>query len=73
MRGYIKYAILSLMAAIHIMIGTTSAVAVTGVNPSGVNISHSSPSTVFLTFQGLAAGQTAVEAFWCGAVTTTAV
>jgi len=50
-----------------------SAIAVTGVNPSGVNVSHSSPSTVFLTFQGLATGQTAVEALWCGAVTATGV
>ena len=55
--------------AMHI----SSAFAITGVNPSGVNVSHSSPSTVFLTFQGLSAGQKAVEAFWCGAVTTTGV
>lgn len=73
MRGFMKYVILSLMAVIHVMLGTQFAAAVTGVNPSGVNVSHSSPSTVFLTFQGLSAGQNAVEAFWCGAVTTTAV
>lgn len=47
--------------------------AVTGVNPSGVNVSHSGPSSVFLTFQNLSADERAVESFWCGEVTTTAV
>ena len=40
--------------------------AVTGVNPFGVNVRSSGPTTVFLSFQGLDAGETAVEAFWCG-------
>ena len=50
-----------------------SAGAVSGVNPSGVNVRHSGPTTVFLTFQNLNPGQVAVEAFWCTDVTTTAV
>ncbi|MBI5716428.1 MAG: hypothetical protein HZC37_01930 [Burkholderiales bacterium] len=43
-----------------------AALAVTGVNPFGVNVRSSGPTTVFLTFQGLDAGETPVEAFWCG-------
>lgn len=42
------------------------ATAVTGVNPFGVNVRSSGPTTVFLTFQGLDAGETPGEAFWCG-------
>jgi hypothetical protein len=42
------------------------ATAVTGVNPFGVNVRASGPTTVFLTFQGLDAGEAPVEAFWCG-------
>jgi hypothetical protein len=40
--------------------------AVTAVNPFGVNVRASGPTTVFLTFQNLDPGETAVEAFWCG-------
>lgn len=40
--------------------------AVTAVNPFGVNVRASGPTTVFLTFQSLDPGETAVEAFWCG-------
>jgi len=47
--------------------------AVTGVNPSGVNVKHNGVTTVFLTFQSLGANEQAVEAFWCGEVTTTGV
>lgn len=39
--------------------------AVTGVNPTGVNVRSTGPTTVFLTFQGTA-GQEPVDAFWCG-------
>lgn len=49
-----------------------SAFAVSSVNPSGVNVNHTGPSTVFLTFRGLNAGEVAAESFWCGAVTSTA-
>lgn len=40
--------------------------AVTAVNPFGVNVRSSGPSTVFLSFQNLAPDETAAEAFWCG-------
>lgn len=40
--------------------------AVTTVNPFGVNVRASGPTTVFLTFQSLDPGESAVEAFWCG-------
>ncbi len=46
-----------------------AAVAVSGVNPTGVNVRTSGPTTVFLTFQALDPNEQAVEAFWCGAVT----
>lgn len=42
--------------------------AVTAVNPTGVNVRSTGVTTVFLTFQGTA-GQTAVDAFWCGDIT----
>lgn len=38
------------------------------VRPTGVNVAAQSATTVFLTFVGLSAGQTATEAFWCGSV-----
>jgi hypothetical protein len=47
--------------------------AVTGVNPTGVNVRQSGPSTVFITFQDLDPNETATDAFWCGDVTTTGV
>jgi len=36
------------------------------VNPTGVNVSGQSPTTVFLTFGGLGGTYHAVEALWCG-------
>ena len=42
--------------------------AVLTVNPNGVNVRSSGPTTVFLTFQSLDPNETAVQAFWCGAV-----
>ncbi|MDZ7653705.1 MAG: hypothetical protein U5L03_14720 [Burkholderiaceae bacterium] len=42
------------------------ALAVSAVNPFGVNVRASGPTTVFLTFQNLDPGEVAVEAFWCG-------
>jgi len=73
MKRIIKPVIVIYIAMLSCMLSAVQAYAVTAVNPSGVNVSHTSPSTVFLTFQNLAAGQIAVEAFWCGAVVTTAV
>ncbi len=51
----------------------SAADAITGRNPTGVNVSSHGPTTVFITFQGLAAGERAVAAFWCGDVTATGV
>lgn len=36
------------------------------VRPTGVNVASQSATTVFLTFEGLTADQSATEAFWCG-------
>ena len=47
--------------------------AITGRNPTGVNVKSTGATTVFITFQGLAGGQSAVEAFWCGDVTAQGV
>jgi hypothetical protein len=44
--------------------------AVTGRNPTGVNVRSHGATTVFITFQGLATGQQAVRAIWCGDITT---
>ena len=44
------------------------AAAVVAVNPTGVNVRASGPTTVFLTFQALEPGEQPVEAIWCGAV-----
>ena len=45
---------------------SASALAVTAVNPFGVNVRSQGPTTIFLTFQNLDPGELAVEAFWCG-------
>lgn len=42
------------------------ACAVTGVAPFGVNVRSNGPTTVFLTFRELDAGEVAAESFWCG-------
>jgi len=47
--------------------------AVSGVNPSGVNVRQNGPSTVFLTFQNLGSNEQAKEAFWCSEVSSTGV
>ncbi len=48
-----------------------NAMALSGVNPTGVNVRTHGVTTVFLTFQGTA-GQTSPEAFWCGEITVPA-
>ncbi|MCW5634158.1 MAG: hypothetical protein KIT17_12555 [Rubrivivax sp.] len=40
--------------------------AVSGVHPFGVNVRSNGATSVFLTFQGLDAGEAPVEAYWCG-------
>lgn len=55
-----------LFFALLLALCASAAHAVSGVNPFGVNVRSSGPSTVFLTFQNLDAGQVPAEAFWCG-------
>ncbi len=59
--------------ALFFLLLATQALAVVGVNPTGVGVRQSGPSTVFLTFQDLDPNETAADAFWCGEVTTTGV
>ncbi len=47
--------------------------AVSGVNPSGVNVRQNGPTTVFLTFQNLGSNEQAKESFWCSEVSSTGV
>lgn len=61
-------AVRRLLVLALLLLGLLPARAVVTVNPNGVNVRASGPTTVFLTFQGLDAGEQAVEAFWCGAV-----
>jgi hypothetical protein len=56
----------SLLLAAAATLVVQPAVAVTAVNPFGVNVRSNGPTTVFLTFQSLDPGEVAVEAFWCG-------
>ncbi len=58
---------------ILMMLISTSVTAVTGRNPTGVNVNTNGPSTVLITFHNLAANETSVDAFWCGDVTSTGV
>lgn len=46
-----------------------TAQAVTDVNPNGVNVRATGASTVFLTFQNVAANESSSDAFWCGELT----
>lgn len=54
------------LIALGLVLATGGAAAVSAVNPFGVNVSASAPTTVFLTFQALDPGERAVDAFWCG-------
>lgn len=47
------------------------ALAITGVSPRGVNVNATGVTSVFLTFQNLAANESPIEAFWCGELTVT--
>ncbi|MEZ5739811.1 MAG: hypothetical protein R3E68_10370 [Burkholderiaceae bacterium] len=55
-----------IILALLLSIVTSASWAVSGVNPFGVNVRSSGPTTIFLTFQNLNNGQTPAEAFWCG-------
>lgn len=56
------------LAAFFVAMLTFEAQALTGVNPTGVNVRSTGPTSVFITFQGTA-GQTSTNAFWCGDIT----
>ncbi len=49
-----------------LLLSSVQTFAVTGVNPSGVNVRSSGSTTVFLTFQNLETDEQPLEAFWCG-------
>lgn len=68
-----KTVLLSIFLLVVVVSAPLPAHAVTGVNPSGVNVNANGVTSVFLTFQNLAANEQPVDAFWCGEVTTTAV
>ncbi len=55
-----------LVLLLALWLATTTAFAVTGVNPTGVNVRSSGATTVFLTFQNLDSDEDALESFWCG-------
>jgi hypothetical protein len=62
-----------LLFIILITLISTQVSAVTGRNPTGVNVNSNGTSTVFITFQNLDVNETSVDAFWCGDVTSTGV
>lgn len=59
------------LAAIACLCAAGFSHALTGVNPTGVNVNAHGPTSVFLTFQGTA-GQVSNDAFWCGEITVPA-
>lgn len=52
--------------AVCLLLGPATAAGQIRVHPPGVNVNAHGATTVFLTFGGLRADQTPVEAFWCG-------
>jgi hypothetical protein len=64
---------LSRFLRVSVILFPGAALAVTGVNPSGVNVNATGVTSVFLTFQNLNANERPVDAVWCGEVTTTGV
>lgn len=46
--------------------------AITGVNPTGVNVNTSGVTSVFLSFQNLGPTEVPVRAYWCGEITVPA-
>ena len=63
--------ITALVSVIFFM--ATQVHAVTGRHPTGVNVNSNGVSTVLITFHNLEANEEAVDAFWCGDVTSTGV
>jgi hypothetical protein len=70
----IRQRTIRLLATIIILVALPpTGFAVTGVNPTGVNINSSGVTSVFLTFQNLGPNEQPVDAFWCGDVVATGV
>jgi len=61
----------ALLAALALAAAPAAAPGQIRVDPNGVNVNAEAPTTVFLTFGGLA-GQEPVEAFWCGELVSAA-
>lgn len=69
-----RHCTISLLATFIVLVALPPAgFAVTGVNPTGVNINSSGVTSVFLTFQNLGPNEQPVDAFWCGDVVATGV
>jgi hypothetical protein len=64
----------TLHTLIAVLLGTLPALAaaLTGVNPTGVNVNASGVTSVFLTFQGVTPTEVSTRAFWCGDITVPA-
>ncbi len=56
-----------------LLIASFQVSAVTGRNPTGVNVNSNGASSVLITFHNLEPSEVPVGAFWCGEVTTTGV
>src|ERR1700687_1882402 len=55
------------LVAVAVLLSASSAPAAIRRDPTGVNVSSQSPTTVFITYAGLAS-QTPVDAVWCGEI-----
>ncbi len=71
--NYLKQISLVILMIIALLITSFQASAVTGRNPTGVNVNTNGASTVLITFHNLAPNEVPVDAFWCGDVSATGV
>ena len=69
--GYISKKTAEWVLLIAVVFVSQQVHAVSGVNPSGVNVNHAGVTTVFLTFQNLNPNEQALESFWCSEVVST--
>lgn len=53
-------------------LASISSAAITGVNPTGVNVRTHGVTTVFLTFQNVAPQESSIRSFWCGEISVSA-
>jgi hypothetical protein len=57
------------LTALAAVLAPGALLAVSGVNPSGVNVNATGVTSIFLTFQNLGPTEQPVDAFWCGDLT----